>query len=190
LDSIIELWNWYVNLFFDEDNKVRIAVWGVTITTLTFVLTFIFKPIYSAFTRRFEKIHLEIEFAHRFITWNNGIKPLLPVLKCVVTNRANNTINIKQPYLKTSIRINGIDKFSKLQQSGTFPMKLEPGQQYEVEYDTFDLTEQLFNGNLLENEKVRFEVYTTLGKVYFSKYEKISTIINQLKIALSQESFE
>lgn len=38
------IFEWYFSLFQDPDNKVRIAAWAATITTLTFLITFIFRP--------------------------------------------------------------------------------------------------------------------------------------------------
>src|ERR1700712_3835877 len=39
-----EFFNWYLNLFSDSDNKIRLTVWTATLATLTFTITFILKP--------------------------------------------------------------------------------------------------------------------------------------------------
>lgn len=44
MDKLEIFWNWYIGLFSDSDNKVRLAAWSATIATLTFTITFIFKP--------------------------------------------------------------------------------------------------------------------------------------------------
>jgi hypothetical protein len=47
--NILNIFTWYWNLFRDDDNKVQIAAWATTITTLTFLLTFIIKPLRNYF---------------------------------------------------------------------------------------------------------------------------------------------
>jgi hypothetical protein len=42
---LMKLFTWYWSLFSDQDNKVRIAAWAATVASITFLLTFIIKPL-------------------------------------------------------------------------------------------------------------------------------------------------
>lgn len=44
MEKFEESWNWYIGLFSETDNKVRLAAWSATIATLTFAIFFIIKP--------------------------------------------------------------------------------------------------------------------------------------------------
>lgn len=38
------IFEWYISLFFDHDNNVRIGAWSVTLSMITFIVSFIIKP--------------------------------------------------------------------------------------------------------------------------------------------------
>lgn len=183
MESLNNFWKWYLSLFSNPDDKIKIAAWAATIATITFVLNFLMKPLFLKIKRRLEKIHLDIGFSHRFIPTGNDLHFMPPVLTCVVTNRSNNPVYIKKPYLRISKPINGQNKFSAIHQSGEFPLKLEPGQQYKDELNTLDLMNQLFNNQKMLSSKVRFEVSCTSGKIYRSKKIKVTDILEQLEVA-------
>lgn len=188
MESLINFWEWYLSLFSNSDDKIKLAAWAATIATATFMLNFVFKPIFLNIKRRLEKIHLDIGFSHRFIPSGADVHFMPPVLTCTVTNRANNPVYIKKPYLKISKPINGQNKFSAVHQSGEFPLKLEPGQQYQDELNTLDLMRQLFNNEKMLSSEVRFEVSSTSGKIYRSKKIKVKNILGQLEVASNQNN--
>ena len=43
----MKYWDYYISLFSDNDNKIVIAIWALTIALITFFLNFIIKPIYK-----------------------------------------------------------------------------------------------------------------------------------------------
>jgi hypothetical protein len=45
MEQIQHFVNWYLGLYSDPDNKVKIAAWGVTITTATFIIVYVVKPL-------------------------------------------------------------------------------------------------------------------------------------------------
>ena len=45
MEQIQNFINWYFGLFTDPDNKVRLAAWGTTITTITFIIVYVVKPL-------------------------------------------------------------------------------------------------------------------------------------------------
>lgn len=182
MESVNNFWEWYLSLFSNPDDKIKLAAWATTIATATFILNFILKPIFLKIKRRFEKIHLEIGFSHRFIPRDADLQFIPPVLTCTVTNRSNNPVYIKKPYLKISKSINGYNKFSAVHPSGKFPLKLEPGQQYIDELNTLDLMRQLFNNEKMLSSKVRFEVSSTTGKIYHSQKVRVKNILGQLDL--------
>lgn len=44
VEQLKHFFDWYLGLFSDSDNKVKIAVWTATLATITFVISFILKP--------------------------------------------------------------------------------------------------------------------------------------------------
>ncbi|MBK8112881.1 MAG: hypothetical protein IPK46_22575 [Saprospiraceae bacterium] len=51
-----ELWRWYIELFKDKDNKVVIAAWSATITTIGFIITFLLRPFRYYLTQKSSQI--------------------------------------------------------------------------------------------------------------------------------------
>ncbi|MBL7791200.1 MAG: hypothetical protein JNK77_02665 [Saprospiraceae bacterium] len=186
MERLNDFWEWYLSLFSNPDDKIKLAAWAATIATFTFMLNFVLKPIYLKIKKRLEKIHLEIGFSHRFIPRGANLHFMPPVLTCTVTNRSNNPVYIKKPYLKISKPINGQNKVSTVHKSGEFPLKLEPGQQYQDEINTLDLMTQLFNNEEMLSSKVRFELSSTAGKIYRSRKIKVKNILGQLEVAGNQ----
>lgn len=188
MENLNNFWEWYLSLFWDSDDKIKLAAWAATIATATFILNFVLKPIFLEIKKRLEKIHLEIGFSHRFIPTGSNFHFMPPVLTCTITNRSNSPVYIKKPYLKISKPINGQNKFSAVHQSGEFPLKLEPGQQYHDEFNTLDLMRQLFNKEETLGSKVQFEVSSTSGKIYRSKKINVKNILGQLEVAGNQNN--
>ncbi|MCP5498249.1 MAG: hypothetical protein H7A23_27150 [Leptospiraceae bacterium] len=186
MESLNNFWEWYLNLFSNPDDKIKIAAWAATITTFTFFLNFVGIPLILRIKRSLEKIHLDIGFSHRFISTGSDLQVMPPVLTCTVTNRSNNSVYINKPCLKISKPINGRNKFSTIHHSDEFPLKLEPGQQKKDELNTLDLMSQLFDNEEMLISKVRFEVSSTSGKIYRSKKIKVKDILEQLEVAGNQ----
>ncbi len=45
MEQIGHFANWYLGLYSDPDNKVKIAAWAATITTATFIIVYVVKPL-------------------------------------------------------------------------------------------------------------------------------------------------
>ena len=56
---ISNFWHWYVALFSDTDNKVKIAAWTATIATFGFLITTVFLPTFRYLKSKFLKIKVE-----------------------------------------------------------------------------------------------------------------------------------
>lgn len=67
MEYIKDLWSWYLNLFSDADNRVVIAAWTATIATLSFILTFLLKPLFSYLKRSAVKIKVEMGMPFIFL---------------------------------------------------------------------------------------------------------------------------
>ncbi|MDO8366918.1 MAG: hypothetical protein Q7T20_08990 [Saprospiraceae bacterium] len=163
-----ELWNWYLNLY-QSDDKVRVATWAATIGTITFLITFFFKPVKQYVTSLSSKVKVTAEMRHTLYLGSFGRKKGPVLIKCTIVNKSSNPIYIKQPGIKLSRKIDRKNRFSLvlLNEQHKFPMKLEHGQQQEFEYDTVDLVEQVIC-RIKERDKVCFTIESTIGKQYSS----------------------
>jgi hypothetical protein len=177
-------WTWYSGLFSDSDNKVRIAAASATIALISFVLTFIVKPLFSYTRGKLSKVKVEAGITHQLIESALYTEPQagLPLLTCTVTNHSSKSIYIHNPSIKVSRKINGANLFSVPKEKGTFPMKLESEQQTKIEYQTADLKSQLLE-HLKEKDKVSFVVMTSTGKKYYSNKFTKKFITEHMQVA-------
>jgi len=167
---ISNFWHWYVALFSDTDNKVKIAAWTATIATFGFLITTVFLPTFRYLKSKFLKIKVEANISYQHI-----YSPLLgaisgaPLLTVTITNLTNKSIFIKKPLISTSTRVDGRveHQIVILNESNIFPKKLEHGEVFKKEYDTSMLYPNLLS-KLDPADKVGFKVHTTTGKVYSS----------------------
>lgn len=51
-NPMAEFWDWYISLFYNETNSVKIAAWSATLATVTLVINFIMKPFYASLKKR------------------------------------------------------------------------------------------------------------------------------------------
>ena len=180
--QIIDIWNWYCGLFSDPDNKVKIATWGATITTISFVITIILIPTAKYLKRKFAKVKVEAGISYRLVNSILGTTTEPPLLTITVTNLTGAPIFIKNPSLVTSKRVNGDKLFVVPKATGTFPKKLENGEQFNQDYDTVSLNNQILL-HLSDNDKVGFIIVTTAGKTYKSNRFKKSHILGNMKVS-------
>lgn len=85
---IKKAWDFYIELFSHENMAVRVATFTATITAITFLLNFIFKPFWGQMKRRLSKIHVDTTVHQRFIQNYVGFTIGDPILTVVVTNRS------------------------------------------------------------------------------------------------------
>ncbi|UPK67941.1 hypothetical protein [Chitinophaga filiformis] len=175
-------WNWYVNLFSNPNDAVKIAAWATTLTTLTFLLTFLLKPLFKFFTSRFSKLKVSAGISHQIIQSAFGVNAGIPLLTCTILNKDNKAVYIQNPTLKLSKKINGDNKFIVPKQRGTFPMKLEAGQQIQLDYNTGDLYNRILQ-QLSSKDKVFFVVSLTTGKNYSSNKFSKKHIVEHINVA-------
>lgn len=179
MQTVIDFWNWYSGLFSDPDNKVRIAAWAATITTLSFIITLILIPIVKSIKRKFAKVKVEAGISYQIISSVLGTTAAAPLLTVTVTNLTGSSIYLNNPSIKTSKKINGDDTFVVPKSSGTFPRKLENGEQFKQDYDTVSLNNQILS-NLNDSDKIGFKITTTAGKTYNSNQFTKSHIIGHM----------
>lgn len=57
----MNLWDWYIGLFNNPDDKVKVAAWAATLASATFILTFLLRPLwkYIKERRKSKKVSLE-----------------------------------------------------------------------------------------------------------------------------------
>jgi hypothetical protein len=178
----MELWSWYINLFSDTDNRVVIAAWAATIATLSFILTFLLKPLFYYIKQSTVKIKVEMGMSHQIVTSILGVGTGTPLLTCTITNHSGKTVYIKNPAIKSSQTINGDNKFVVPRKGNVYPMKLESGQQITIDYDTISLYNQLLS-HILDNSKICCIVTTTTGKNYSSNKFSKQHIVGHINVA-------
>lgn len=166
---LTSLWTWYISLFSDQDNKVKIAAVTVTIPAISFVITFLLKPLSSYLKGKLSKVKVKTGISHQLQVgpFDTEVEVGTPLLTCTVTNHNPKTIFIHNPLIKLLRKINGDNSFVVPKEKGTFPMKLEPEQQVTLEYKTSVLNNQLLH-HVKEQDKVGFIITTSSGKKCYS----------------------
>lgn len=89
---------------------------------------------------------------------------------------------IKCPLVKLNKKVNGADTFQMIDfnNGGCFPLKVEPGQPFKFNFPLRNFVIE-FEDKLSKNEKLRFIVYDTQGKVFKSKKVKFSNLATHLE---------
>jgi len=167
MQTITSIWNWYISLFSDTDNKVRIAAWAATVTTLSFIFTLIVIPLIKKIKQKFAKVKVEAGMSYQIVSSIMGTTTAPPLLTITVTNLTGSSIFINNPSVTTSTKIDGRNTFVIPKATGLFPRKLENGEVFKQDYDTVSLNNQLLS-TLSDKDKVGFKVTTTAGKKYKS----------------------
>jgi len=184
MQTITTFWNWYISLFSDTDNKVRIAAWAATVTTLSFLITIIFIPLIKKIKLKFAKVKVEAGMSHQIVSSIMGTTTAPPLLTITVTNLTGSPIYINNPSLTTSTKINGNDTFVVPKTTGMFPKKLEDGEVFKQDYDTVSLNNQLLS-TLSDKDKVGFKITTTAGKKYKSNTFTKKHILGHMQVSRS-----
>lgn len=68
MEQLKHFWDLYIGLFSDPSVGVRIAAWTTTLATLTFLLNFIFKPLWKSANRRSKTLKVELGMNHIIIS--------------------------------------------------------------------------------------------------------------------------
>ncbi len=182
MNQLKELWDGYIHLLTDPDNKVKIATWAATLTTFTFVITFLLKPFFFFVKKRFSKVRVEAGISQQIIASAFGTGADSPLLTCTITNRGDKTIFIHNPSIKLSEVVRGLKKFVVPKAPGIFPMQLVAGQQVTLDYNTIDLYRQVLR-HMSPQSKVGFIVKTTRGEKYSSNKFTIDHITGHMDLA-------
>jgi hypothetical protein len=182
MQIILSIWTWYINLFSDPDNKIRIAAWTATIGTLTFIITLIIKPLISWQSNKRSKVKVELGIRYELVASLLGTGVQSVLLTVTITNLTERPVFIENPCLKTSQKIDGNDKFYVPQPSGSFPKKIESHEQFKIDFDANAIAPQLFS-SLLKSDTIHFVVQTTVGKVYESNELKVSHIQGHIQVS-------
>jgi hypothetical protein len=178
-----EAWDFYISLFTHENIAIRLGAYGATLATLTFLLTWILKPLYYKFRRKTGKIKVKHAIQQQLQTYGLGsMSAIDPLFTAIITNTGDQVKYVSAINVKTSKKLNGYDMFSAPNINKTFPAKLESGQQFKHEFSISALTQDVFS-KLPPSTKVQFLVYDTTGKKYYSKKVKAEQLTMQLDVA-------
>jgi hypothetical protein len=182
-----EAWDFYLSLFTNENVAIRIGVYGATLATLTFLITFVFKPIFSSIKRNSGKLKVKHSINQQLIQTYGIYQDMSagdPLFTVIITNNGNMPKYVRSINIKTSKKINGYDQFAAPNVNGAFPVKLEPGQQFKHDFSISALTRDVFN-LLSPYDKVQFLVYDTSNNKYYSEKVKVKQLTMQLSVAQS-----
>lgn len=183
METLKQFWVWYIALFSNADLKIRIAAWAATVATATFIITFILRPIFAYLNRElFKRVKVKAGISHQLITSVLGVNTGTPLLTCTVTNHDSKSIFIQNPKVLLSQAVDGEKIFGVASRSGTFPMKLEAGQQKTFEYNTANLNNQLLRF-IKSSAKVSFIINTTTGKKFYSNKFTSKHILGHIEVA-------
>lgn len=91
------------------------------------------------------------------------------VIEVFLLNSGNKTLHLKRPYLRLPFKKDGFDQFDmiNMRDNTTYPIKLEPGQEYSVQMGLENFLESF--SYLKPYRRVRFEVRSTMGRIFKSK---------------------
>lgn len=182
-----EAWDFYISLFTHENVAIRIGAYGATLATLTFLITFIFKPIISKIKTNSGKLRVRHSINQQLVQTFGIYQDMAaadPLFTAIITNTGNTARYLKSINIKTSSKIDDVDEWGSPNVNGAFPIKLEPGQQFKHEFSIGALTNSVLR-KLKPYSTVRFLVYDTSGKKYFSDKVKVSQLTMQLGVAQS-----
>ncbi|HEK21394.1 hypothetical protein [Mucilaginibacter sp.] len=177
-----EFWNFYTGLFSNENLAIRIGAFAATVAAITFLLNFVFKPTWAYIKDYFSKISAVMGISHLLVHSAYGVGYDAPLLTVTITNKDRISKYIKNPSIKTSAKINGDNLFVVPKKQGTYPMKLEPGQQTTIEFDTQSLNNQILS-RLSNNDKISAVVTDTTGKKYYSNKFTVKHILGHISVA-------
>lgn len=160
-------WDSYFSLLTSSDDKLKVTTWAATVGTITFLITFIIRPLVTKLKRKKNLLNVELGMSYQLVQTILGTNSDWPIVHCKITNTGEKALYIKQPILKLSRSINGEDKFSLVTQRGTYPRRIESGELIAIDYKT----STLYRDFLIKSPKdttLSFIVSTTEPKEYFS----------------------
>lgn len=182
MEAIWSFWNWYLSLLIDPDSKVQIAAWSATVTTVGFLINFLFVPLWKLSQKKAAIVDVRISMKHWYYPTAFGLQTGPVMLECTVVNKDSKPIYIQRPNIKLSEKIDGKNTFVliPLDFPQNFPLKLEYGQELVLNYDAVGLNEQLFSSRK-ERCKIKFTVNLTTGKTFSSNSMAIRDIIKHIQ---------
>ena len=182
MDKLVEFWDFYIGLYSNENFVIRIAAFTATLAAITFLLNFILRPIWKLIKNYFAKISAILGISHQMVQTAFGTGFQAPLLTVTITNKDRIPKYIQNPSIKTSRRINGENLFIVPKQSGTYPLKLEQGQQITLEFDTVNLNNQILK-HLSQRDKICLIVTDTTGKKYYTNKFTMKHIVGHINMA-------
>lgn len=181
--QLFSLWDWYIGLFSNSDDKVKVAAWGATVTTVVAVSTLIIIPLSKYLKKRFEKVTVEAGISYKLVPSSFGITAHAPLLTVTVTNLTEKSIFIKKPTIVINRKINGEDEFQVIAPTNvTFPYKIEHGDQFKESLDSSMLSDNILT-HLADTDKIGFKIRTTTDKSYLSNTFTKSHILGHMQVA-------
>jgi len=180
-----EYWDFYTGLFTHDNYVVRIGAVTATIAVLTFLITFVLRPLYRAIRNYFAKIRVTIGISHQMAQGLGTTTMMSPLLSVTVTNRDRIVRHIRNPSVRLSRKVDGHREFAIPALRGQYPRRLEPGEEHGVDFDTVALYNQLLV-RLRPKDKVRAVVWDTTGKKYISDSMRISRITGHIEMAMNR----
>lgn len=178
-----EIWNFYLGLFSHENILVPIGTVTATIAVLTFLITFVIRPLFVAVKNYFAKIKVIIGISHQMAQGLGSVTMLAPLLTVTITNRDRIVRYIQNPSIQLPRKIDGYRQFGIPALKGVYPKRLEPGEQHNVEFDTIAIYNQLLV-RLQPNDKIEIIASDTSGKKYYSNKMKVSNISGHIKLKI------
>lgn len=186
MNAMWEAWDFYIALYSHENIAVRIATLGATIAMLSFLITFVLKPIWKRVKRKRARLGVEANVYQTLIQPIGVMGDMMgagdPVLTAVITNRGDTNCFIQSISLKTSREIDGNSFFTNPKVGERFPVRLEPGEQYKKEFSISGMSQGFLN-RMRGNEKVCVLVRDTTGKRYYSKKLTARSLMIQISVA-------
>jgi hypothetical protein len=180
----MNIWNEYIKLFSNDNPVVITGTVIATIAVLTFLVNFLLKPLFQWLSKLFAKINVTLGMSHQIEQSMMGTAVLPPLLTVTITNKDRVTRYIQNPSVKTSRKINGDNKFVVPKAKGTYPKKLEPGEQDTVDFDTLSLNNQILS-HLKPADEINIIVTDTTGKKYKSNKFTVKHITGHIQTANS-----
>lgn len=178
-----EAWSFYINLLLNSENMaVRIATFTATLAALTFLINFILKPSYTYLRRHFAKIKVETTIHQQLIQTFGQVTTGDPKFTVIITNASHSVKFIKSITFRTSVKVDGERFWSPIVESGSFPVRLEQGQQYRRDFSITSLN-NAFLKDLNQKATISVIAFDTVDKKYYSRKTKVSTIISNLNVA-------
>jgi hypothetical protein len=167
MEQIEHFVSWYFGLYSDPDNKVKIAAWAASLTTATFIIVYVVKPLRQFVIGLFRSNEVvepieenPIPSLDIFINQDNTLQPII-----------DNTFNSKMILAKQRFRLEQSDGI-KIELIPTFPID---------NYDEFRLQTLRLK---LENKRAEIlkqvEILLKINDYHLANAHNLQTAYNSL----------